>query len=410
MIGEYTNEGWEARLRPHGVGRFFPAAFLSVWLCGWLAGEGFALTILAMGVRSLLTGEPPRPGQAPLQVGPALAVGAFILVWLTIWTFGGVMAMRELLRLVWAEDRVIARGDGISVLRRLGPFRSRRDIPRHGLRWIDTAVHNAALVAETPVKTIEISKLGSRQDREEAAAMLRQWLGMSERTDPDAEPGALPEGWEETVLPEGGFALISDHRQRHAQARAVTVIALFAGGIAAFLAVQAATDPAVIPVLAMVATAAAGIGWGAWRLHHIRGEWVIGNGVVTLRRRTGSRTRDLFEGRSLELTVSRDSDGDEWYALEALTGAEPEPDAIVHRSSKTRHRIAHAIHDPSVPRRVGVWLAQRADVPFRDRSEPKAREEELRVLREQLEKSGRFGKMLAGLVDRAHERGRRRSA
>jgi hypothetical protein len=58
MIGERTSEGWQARMRPQGIGRFFPAAFLSFWLCGWAAGESFALWMLFQGVRALLTGEP----------------------------------------------------------------------------------------------------------------------------------------------------------------------------------------------------------------------------------------------------------------------------------------------------------------------------------------------------------------
>ena len=32
----------EVRLRPQGVGRYFGAAFLAFWLCGWAAGEVFA--------------------------------------------------------------------------------------------------------------------------------------------------------------------------------------------------------------------------------------------------------------------------------------------------------------------------------------------------------------------------------
>ena len=31
MVGERTSEGWQARMRPKGIGRFFPAAFLSFW-------------------------------------------------------------------------------------------------------------------------------------------------------------------------------------------------------------------------------------------------------------------------------------------------------------------------------------------------------------------------------------------
>ena len=63
-------EGLEFRLRPGGPGRWFKAAFLGVWLCGWAAGEAFALWALVIGARALLTGEPPKPGAAPLEDQP----------------------------------------------------------------------------------------------------------------------------------------------------------------------------------------------------------------------------------------------------------------------------------------------------------------------------------------------------
>lgn len=56
----------------------FQSAFLSVWLCGWLAGE-----LLALG--------------ALVAPGIPLPVRAFLLLWLTFWTFGGVTAMGALL-------------------------------------------------------------------------------------------------------------------------------------------------------------------------------------------------------------------------------------------------------------------------------------------------------------------------
>jgi hypothetical protein len=82
MVGERTSEGWQARMRPQGIGRFFPAAFLTFWLCGWAAGEGFALWFLFHAVRALLTGEP-IVGRSPTPIPVILAMGAFILFWLT---------------------------------------------------------------------------------------------------------------------------------------------------------------------------------------------------------------------------------------------------------------------------------------------------------------------------------------
>ena len=49
--------GFEARLRRTGIGRYFGASFLAVWLCGWAFGETFVLWILVRGGIALLTGE-----------------------------------------------------------------------------------------------------------------------------------------------------------------------------------------------------------------------------------------------------------------------------------------------------------------------------------------------------------------
>ena len=99
---ERTGAGLEARLAIAGIGRFFSASFLAVWLAGWAAGEAFALWMLAVGAWSLLTGQPPGAGREPLRPEMALPVGLFLLFWLALWTLGGVMAGRELLRLLLA--------------------------------------------------------------------------------------------------------------------------------------------------------------------------------------------------------------------------------------------------------------------------------------------------------------------
>jgi len=80
--------------------------FLCVWLCGWAVGETVALFLIGSGIYSLVTGTP-TVGGGPALLGPSLAVGCFLAEWLTLWTIGGVMAIRELLRSVWAEDRLM---------------------------------------------------------------------------------------------------------------------------------------------------------------------------------------------------------------------------------------------------------------------------------------------------------------
>lgn len=106
MIADPSREGLEQRFRPWGVGRFGAMVFLCVWLCGWAVGETVALFLIGSGIYSLVTGTP-TVGGGPALLGPSLAVGCFLAGWLTLWTIGGVMAIRELLRSVWAEDRLM---------------------------------------------------------------------------------------------------------------------------------------------------------------------------------------------------------------------------------------------------------------------------------------------------------------
>src|SRR5881396_2695801 len=98
MMLEQTGSGWETRLKINGASRFLGAPFLAFWLAGWAVGEVFALSLLAVGACSLVTGRPPGSGHNPLTLGVALPVGLFLLFWLTFWTFGGFLAGRELLR------------------------------------------------------------------------------------------------------------------------------------------------------------------------------------------------------------------------------------------------------------------------------------------------------------------------
>src|SRR5262245_49420144 len=147
MVGERTTEGWEIRLAPKGFGRFVPAAFLGVWLCFWAIGESFVFWFLFKGARALLTGTPPDPGRAPIEPGPALLMGAFLLVWLTLWTVGGLAAIGEFLRLLWSEDRLIAHAAGLTIVRSRGPFRWRREVARERIRDVRLLHRGAQLGA-----------------------------------------------------------------------------------------------------------------------------------------------------------------------------------------------------------------------------------------------------------------------
>src|SRR5262245_37435623 len=69
--------------------RFFPAAFIGFWLCGWAVGECFALTALL--------GLLPANADNAAKAGPP---SLFLIGWLGAWTVGGCLAMRSFYQLV----------------------------------------------------------------------------------------------------------------------------------------------------------------------------------------------------------------------------------------------------------------------------------------------------------------------
>lgn len=396
------------RLKPSGVARFVSAAFLVFWLCGWAVGEGIALWVLAKGILALMNGTPFEEGRAPLELGPALAIGGFLLLWLSLWTLGGVAAIAHVLQLLWSEDRLIAHGGGLTVVRSRGPFRGRRELPRDMLRRIVLVPRCDALAAETTRERIELSRLGTHAEREETATALRSQLGLNEAAF-EAEAVTLPKGWEEVITPEGERAVAVSAATRRAQSRVVGVLALLVATIAFSIFQQAARELAMLPMGIIATLGAAGLVWAAVWLARGRMEWRIGNGYVTLRRRFGSTSEDLFEARRLELVISTDSDGDEWIHLEGLKGSLETP-ALGHWSqghSKNRRRIASTMNEPTVPRLLGAWLARAANIPIEDRTSRENQEAEVKLSLDQLEKSGPLGRAAARFIGAAIDRGRK---
>jgi hypothetical protein len=408
-IEQQTFIEWEQRFTPCGVGRFVEAAFLAVWLCGWAVGEILALTFLGAGLFTLVTGRPALGSAQPVTLGPALGIGGFLLVWLAFWTLGGVMAIRELLRAVWAEDHLALGHGGLRLSRRLGPFRSIRHLAREKLRRIFIQPRGATLMAETDSLLVELTNLGSVAERTAAAHHLRLALKLAD-ADSAIVPEAAPEGWDEVFLPRDGFALVPNLRTRRQQALVMSVIA-GAASVGTLLLVRAsAQDVNLWALTAMAATATTGLGWSAWWLWQGRKEWLMDRGRLVFQKRFGSRVTVLGEARSLEVTERKDGDGDCWYELVAVGTASPKALAgggasDLGRQTGTaggRFTITQAMHDPSEPRRLGLWLSRRASVPLTDRvpDEAARRAEEARLL-EALARSGRLGRFVAQWANRA---------
>jgi hypothetical protein len=391
--------------RPRGYGRFPAALFLSLWLCGWAVGEALALFVLGQGIWALLTGRPAIGSDVPVRMGPALGVGAFLLAWLTIWTFGGVMAIQELLHLLWAEDRLVLNRDALLRVRRRGPLTSTRRLARNEVRRVYVQPANTALMVQLSGNLIELTDLGTPAERAEAGRRLRAAMALPDE-DTSAGPAALPEDWQEATGARGERLLVPNPQTRRKQAVVVAIITGVVWSGLVLLARESLVERNLWVVTLLLTVLAA---WLARQTHWMfrgRKEWRIGSGILVHQRRFADEVTELCRARALELTESRDSDNDAWYHLHAI---ELSPSSLT-RVDKTpgKIRIAHSIHDPTEPRCLGRWLSQQAAIPFHDRVPTEAdKQAEVTRLKEQLAGSGKFGRFVVRLLDRTkHDRGR----
>ncbi|MEA5390949.1 hypothetical protein VB738_06705 [Cyanobium gracile UHCC 0139] len=401
-VGEAGNSAISTttfRFRPLGPGRFVVAAFLLLWLCGWLAGEVFALWILWKLVGAFLaSGE------------GALPVALFLLVWLGLWSLGGAAALRALLRALWSEDRLTLAADGMLERQvQRGPFRRRRVLPlreirRFQLRRAD--VGGGPLVAELSGGSLDITRLGSLRQRQEAADQLNRRLGLRPLAEDSSRPAkvrvpaatVLPAGWREITPSFGTPLLVPDPalRQRHRLVMGLVNLVLW--GLLALLLRSGPAWPGFWALGIPVALLALVGGWGQMWLAFGRLEWRLEPRLLVLQRRFGRRLRTLGEARALELVERVDSDGDRSYRLQALRPPDPPL------------RVDDHAADPTPLRHLGAWLAARSHVPFDDRvpSEEQRRQQrraETQRLLQQLAGSGRLGRWAARQLERAEAAG-----
>lgn len=391
MLPTRTFQGLEITLKATGCGRFGGAVFLLVWLAFWVVGEVLVGWMLIRGGWSLLTGQPPGKGWETLETAPALGVGVFMLFWLAFWTLGGVLAGREVLRLLAGRDRLMLRPDALMVERGFGLFRARQEISREQVRRFHCRAHGNILFADTIRGGIELTRYGTAAGFEElAAAFNADW-----KLSPDApHDGVLPEGWNEAVAPGGDAILIKDPVVRRKQAGVAWFVFLLLAAVGACIFQASVAQLSLLALGAMFAAGAAFAGWGAYQLTYCRDEWVLGTGSLRLQRRLRNRAEPRFEAVALRLREERDSDGDPWYKLVAVSAAASP--ALSPREARRRERvIMNVTGDPAEVCSLGRWLAQRCALPLHDGTTAAAKAEEMERLRAELAASGRFGRWVA---------------
>jgi len=339
-----------ASLRPTGIGRYFAAAFLLVWLVGWAIGEVGALGFLIMLLRSVMGSALglswPVPGGQWVAGGAAGFVLLFLILWLSLWTFGGLAAINELLRSLAGEDRVTADATGIQVVRRAGLFERVRTFDRSMIRRVRIRRHDKAVVIDTTSGTELITTYGTREERQTTVDWLRTQLSLAvegRRVD----TGDAPPGWNMTVDGDGVRLNQMDLRTRLTGATIAWVIVGLTGLIW-FGSLQTSTPTNSGVALALTLLLALWASWVTWSSR----EWLVQNGQLTSYRRFAfwEWERRFWTAR-LEVVVSTDSDNDEHYKLKVVD----------ELGAKT---IASELNDDADIVDLARWLAARTGFPL----------------------------------------------
>jgi hypothetical protein len=336
------HSGSTTSLRPSGMGRYFNAAFLSVWLVGWSVGEVVAITMLGAIFSSVAGAFPehlPARSAELVTNGESAFLLLFLLVWLTFWTIGGIAALTHLMRSLVGEDVIGLTDSGFELVHRAGPFRRRYAFDRSRIRRLRIRPHDKAVVADTAKGTRVITTFGLPADRDEVADWLSRHLGLS---DADAEAGTPPATWE--VQTEGEVAYVRKVRRGARFTRSLISWLLTAGVASAWYAsLDAETSARSIPALVLTLLVAAGAAMSTWG----RRELTVRHGELMFRRRLAMWTTErAFRSARLELTHETDSDNDSHYKLIVTDAA----------GSQTVHSQAH---DSGEVVDLARWLAGR---------------------------------------------------
>jgi hypothetical protein len=344
-----------ASLRPRGWGRYFDAAFLICWLAIWVVGEVVVAFLTCTTIVSLIAATLglSLPAFFPKTTDPGVASGflLFGLVWLTMWTIGGVAAGTHLLRGLAGEDRVSLTPDSLVIMRRAWIFHRTRTIARADIRRVVTRTSDRSVNVYTGVGGMQtVTTLGTPRDREELRAVLAAALVL-----PDAatvkrlESQTLPPDWESERR---GADLVLMRPRRRTRRQQATTMWIVTGMISLGLL-------------------AAWITWGG-------AEWIVRPGRLTHRLYFASWTREReFEGARLELSQSIDSDGDVHHALHVsvpkkdergVSGASDAESAVEGEPLRHRKKIASSLDEPCDLVWLGEWLAHHTGCPF-DRGE-----------------------------------------
>ena len=96
-----------------------------MWLAGWVVGEVFAVGMLATitaALANIFSEHLPAWHTDIVSNGGVAFAILFLVLWLTLWTIGGIAAITQLTRSLVGEDVIGLSESGFEVVRRAGPL------------------------------------------------------------------------------------------------------------------------------------------------------------------------------------------------------------------------------------------------------------------------------------------------
>jgi hypothetical protein len=345
-------------LRPVGWGRYIDVVFLAVWLAGWVVGEVLALALMGallaalgasvFGVTLWFAPTLEPDGSAPFFL-------LFILFWLMLWSVGGSAALTHFLRSAAGRDTVWVSAAGLEIEWRAGPFRRRRRIARDSLRRIRMRGETwyAPLIVDTANGSVDLTTLGTRDDRIALMAWLRERLAFPDEAEVRRlEAETAPPDWEVDV--DGAETYLARPTRRTRAIQAAILWGLTAAMSTSLISARHAERVTGVHLAAGVLTLLLAL-WATWTTWG-RSEWLVRDGRLTWRRRFGTWRREKsFDAAAIELLHSVDSDGDDRYTLRV-------------RSAAARRTIATALYDATELGGLAEWLSARTRFPIERRS------------------------------------------
>lgn len=341
--------GSSASFRPSGIGRYFAAAFLLFWLGGWALGEIFALgfLILLVGsvVSSALATPWPIPGGEWITGGVTGFVFLFLLIWLTLWTVGGIAAITELLRSLAGQDTVSVQLSGVELERRAGPFRRTRKFDRVNIRRVRLRAFDKAMMMDTASGSELITKFGTPDERHAVAEWLRGRLSLPQDTS-RVDPMTAPPGWAMTI--DGGTARLS-----RTDATTRRTASLIAWAIVGFLGLiwygsEVTVSATTLVALTVTLLVTFGAAWVTWS----RREWRVREGEITAHARFLLwEWERSFQSARLQVVTTVDSDNDHHYTLDVI-------------DAQGKRQIASEKNDHAETVDLARWLAARSGFPL----------------------------------------------